>query len=358
MDIRSLIVKAKEVCKSTIKTVKTNSKKITDRLSRFSKEHKVPVTVISAVTVMVMLLSMVVIKSQDVSIYIDGEKAVSFTTLEADSERWLEIADVDVYEGDKVEFADGEVNIQRAFFITVSADGISKTFKTTKCTVENALEIAQVELSDTDEVSAELTSEVESEQHITVYRKTSKKITKTKSIDFETIKKNTDKLYEGETEVETKGEKGEKKLVYEISYTDGEETGRKLVSETVTKKPVDKVILVGTKKVPKVQTSGTPKKYKAVYTMRATAYTYGDDGGNVTATGIRPYKGIVAVDPKVIPLGSKLYIETSDGSYVYGTAVAADTGGAIKGNKIDLFMNSETECRRFGRRTVNVYVIG
>ena len=91
--------------------------------------------------------------------------------------------------------------------------------------------------------------------------------------------------------------------------------------------------------------------------MRASAYTYGEDGGNVTATGIRPYKGIVAVDPRVIPLGTKLYIETADGSYVYGTAVAADTGSAIKGNKIDLFLESESACNRFGRRTVNVYVL-
>lgn len=92
--------------------------------------------------------------------------------------------------------------------------------------------------------------------------------------------------------------------------------------------------------------------------MKATAYTYGDDGGNKTATGIRPYRGVVAVDPNVIPLGTKLYIETSDGRYVYGNAVAADTGGAIKGNRIDIFLESEQECISFGRRTVNVYIVG
>jgi len=68
-------------------------------------------------------------------------------------------------------------------------------------------------------------------------------------------------------------------------------------------------------------------------------------------------RGVVAVDPKVIPLGTKLYIESPDGSYVYGCAVAGDTGGAIKGNRIDLFMDTYSECMQFGRRTMNVYIL-
>ena len=72
---------------------------------------------------------------------------------------------------------------------------------------------------------------------------------------------------------------------------------------------------------------------------------------------MRAQRGVVAVDPRVIPLGTRLYIETADGSYIYGNAVAGDTGGAIKGNKIDLFMNSYSECMQFGRRTVNVYIL-
>ena len=65
----------------------------------------------------------------------------------------------------------------------------------------------------------------------------------------------------------------------------------------------------------------------------------------------------LAVDPSVIPLGSKLYIETSDGGYVYGYATAEDTGGAIKGNKVDLFFPTYNECMSFGRRSVKVYIL-
>ncbi|GAA0816133.1 3D domain-containing protein [Clostridium tertium] len=90
----------------------------------------------------------------------------------------------------------------------------------------------------------------------------------------------------------------------------------------------------------------------ATYSMTATAYT----GNGFTATGLKPVRdpnglSTIAVDPSVIPLGSKVHIEG------YGYAIASDTGGAIKGNKIDLYMNSEAECLSFGRRTVTVTII-
>lgn len=92
--------------------------------------------------------------------------------------------------------------------------------------------------------------------------------------------------------------------------------------------------------------------YLATYTMEATAYT----GGTVTATGSKPVRdpnGIstIAVDPSVIPLGSKVFIPG------YGYAVAADTGGAVKGNIIDLYLNSHDECISWGRRNVTLHLI-
>ena len=82
--------------------------------------------------------------------------------------------------------------------------------------------------------------------------------------------------------------------------------------------------------------------------MEATAYTW---TGNRTATGSWPSRGTVAVDPQTIPLGTKLYIEG------YGEAIAADTGGDIKGNRVDLYMETEEECWEFGRQPVEVVVI-
>lgn len=100
------------------------------------------------------------------------------------------------------------------------------------------------------------------------------------------------------------------------------------------------------------ENNGTSSDYLATYSMSATAYT----GHGLTALGLKPVRdpnglSTVAVDPKVIPLGSKVYVEG------YGYAIASDTGGAIKGNKIDLYFNSLEECYSFGRRTVTVHVV-
>ena len=96
---------------------------------------------------------------------------------------------------------------------------------------------------------------------------------------------------------------------------------------------------------------GIPR-YRAAYTMYASAYLPGDGGGSgVTATGMVARRGVVAVDPDIIPLGSRLYIPG------YGEAIAADTGGAIVGDTIDLCMESYDEAIEFGRRIVEVYVI-
>ncbi|MDS0524076.1 3D domain-containing protein [Clostridium sp. SHJSY1] len=97
---------------------------------------------------------------------------------------------------------------------------------------------------------------------------------------------------------------------------------------------------------------GAPTTYKKTLSMEATAYT----ANSITATGTTPVRNpnglsTIAVDPRVIPLGSKVYVVG------YGYAIAADTGGAIKGNIIDLFLNSNQECINWGRRNVTVYVI-
>ena len=98
--------------------------------------------------------------------------------------------------------------------------------------------------------------------------------------------------------------------------------------------------------------NGEPSKYSKVLTVEATAYSSQDPGnGNYTATGSRLKKGIVSVDPRLIPLGTKLYVEG------YGYAVADDVGGAIKGHRIDLAYDSRSEALQFGRQTVKVYVL-
>ena len=94
------------------------------------------------------------------------------------------------------------------------------------------------------------------------------------------------------------------------------------------------------------------RDYYSVLSMEASAYLPGDgNGAGITATGIRAGYGVAAVDPSIIPLGTRMYIPG------YGEAIAADTGGAIRGYMIDLCVESYSEAMQFGRRNVTVYIL-
>ncbi len=99
------------------------------------------------------------------------------------------------------------------------------------------------------------------------------------------------------------------------------------------------------------QNNSNNSQNNVVRTMNvvATAYT----GYSTTSTGQKPVWGTIAVDPRVIPYGTKVYIPQ------FGrTFIANNTGGAIKGNKIDIFMNSKKECYNWGRRTIEIQILG
>lgn len=103
--------------------------------------------------------------------------------------------------------------------------------------------------------------------------------------------------------------------------------------------------------------NGVPVHYKKLITGKATAYTY---TGNRTATGKKTRPGYIAVNPKQIPYGTKMFIRSSDGKYIYGYASAEDTGGFAKGKRIiaDLFFTTEKACNKFGVRNIEIYILG
>ena len=178
------------------------------------------------------------------------------------------------------------------------------------------------------------------------------KINKIIPIRAETESRENKDMFEGEKKVITKGEVGQKTESLKNTYVNGVLETTEVLKSEITKDPVKEVVEVGTKKG---TVAPNEKNAKRVIVMQATAYD--PTAGSKTAMGTRARVGAVAVDPKVIPLGSKLYIESIDGFASYGYATAEDTGGAIKGNRIDLFYNSNAEANRFGRRNVKVYVL-
>lgn len=150
-------------------------------------------------------------------------------------------------------------------------------------------------------------------------------------------------LPSGQEKVVQEGQPGVRYYKYQVTRENGEEVERRLVDTWIEVQPRPRVVAYSSRAYPAVAArAGETIK------MVATAYTH---TGNRTATGIWPYRGVVAVDPRVIPLGTRLYVEG------YGYAVAQDTGGLIKGNRIDVFMNSEAEAIQWGRRPVTVRIL-
>ncbi len=197
--------------------------------------------------------------------------------------------------------------------------------------------------------------------HQGVERKTNKIEMVDIEIPFDTQYVETDKLLPGKSEIQEKGEKGILRQVIKTFEVDGQIDHQQIQSSLELKSPKQEVILKNTKPVPKKKVliqspSATEGKgfelanesIRITLKVEATAYTY---TGNNTATGVAPRHGLIAVDPKVIAMGSKVYVEG------YGYAIAADTGGAIRGNKIDVFFPSFRQCIDWGRKSVQIYVL-
>jgi len=186
-----------------------------------------------------------------------------------------------------------------------------------------------------------------------------------------------DETEKGVTTTERAGKNGLREISYTEKLVNGVSVEKNITASTVVAQPVNAKQIVGTKEVVKtVKTSadveavswltpnsaieldknGNPVNYKSMMTVRATAYTY---TGNNCATGVAPKPGYIAVNPRVIPYGTKLYIKSPNGNYIYGYAVAADTGGFIRRHPtgIDLFLTSESACQSFGVRNMEVYIL-
>ena len=176
-------------------------------------------------------------------------------------------------------------------------------------------------------------------------------------LDFETEYQADPEMLEGTSKVLREGSKGSQTVRYEIKKSDGELISKDIISSEVVEEPVSKLVSYGTKKVT-TTSKGVVVAYKSVLNnFKATAYTACNVWGNATASGMYARRGVIAVDPSVIPMGTKVYVEGLNGASDYGYAIAGDTGGAINGNIIDLYMEDESTCRNWGVKRVNIYIL-
>lgn len=247
-----------------------------------------------------------------------------------------------------------DVTVKQKYDVTIVADGKTVTWHTGDTQVSNILAEAGIELGDDDLVSPSLDTKITEPTEIKVTRVTKEQKTQTQSIAYTTETRETSDLYKGESRVAQEGVNGVQENTLEYTYHDGVQVSCAKVAEEVITQPVKKIVEKGTKQQAVATSSGGSLNYSRVITVEATAYS----GGGLTASGTSARVGAIAVDPRVIPLGSRLYITSADGSsWIYGYAVAEDTGGAIKGNRIDLYFNSEAQCNSFGRQSAKVYVL-
>lgn len=323
--------------------------------------------ILMGVAVFAIILSVTFINMRKtVTMEIDG-KEETFVTYKGTVKDVLDTNGVEVNPKDKVQPAlnskvsEGDtISIKRAVSVELTVGDKQVKIDTAEDTIEEMLEVEEelknqgIEFNEgLDEITPALNTKITSNLKINLVKVEVKKELAKEAIDFDVVVETDANLDSGLEEVRQDGASGEKEVTYEIVYKNGEEFSRAVKSSKVVAEPVNKVVAQGTRKT-FASRDGQLLNYKSVIYCESTAYS----GGGVTATGTVPVRdpnGIstIAVDPRVIPLGSLVYVEG------YGRAVAADTGGAIKGNIIDVYVNSEAEAyNNWGRKyDVPVYIL-
>lgn len=257
-------------------------------------------------------------------------------------------------------------------YVTVTVD---KTLTTVQVqegdTVQDIIDRLNIKLGENDLVSQSLDAEPDASQPITINRVQLSYFDKVKTKPFETVRKADPHSYLGTEYVKREGVPYKKVDTYEKKIIDG---GEPIITKVKTKitKAKSEIICYGTKvdspspsglsashnvitnrdeeKHTITLSDGSTYSYSSISdSFAATAYC----GGGTTSTGRAAQIGVVAVDPSVIPYGTRMYI--TSGSIVYGVCVAGDTG--VHGHLIDLYFNTESHCRSFGRRGITVYFL-
>ncbi len=316
-----------------------------------------------------------------------GDDSEKVLTTAKTVQQLLNEEDIKLGEHDKINISpakniipDMTIEIEKAFQVVLHNGKKEEKLWTTSTTVADFLQQQDVKLGELDRVEPGLDEIVSPDKSIDIIRVEKVTDVVEEQIDYDVVTKEDGSLEKGTEKVVQEGQEGLVKKEFEIIKENEKEVKRTLISEEKIKESKDKIVAVGTKvtaapaakekassgdsqtsqasKVSNASEASNPaseSEGKEIY-MNATAYTADCNGcSGVTSTGINlhdnPDAKVIAVDPSVIPLGSKVWVEG------YGYAVAGDTGGAIKGNRIDVHVQSKGQASSFGRKNVKVRII-
>lgn len=308
----------------------------------------------------------------------DGERVVTYTSFATDpdavlGQMGLSLGERDTYTTQAVE-GGSAITIRRAQGITIQYHGQTMQVSGSGETVGELLSRLNLGITGEDMISHGLEEDTFDGMVLTIDREITQQEVYTRVIPHEVRRCRDASVPAGVEEVLIEGVDGEMQCVAAVTYRNGVQIQRKVQSETVTRAPVTEIIGEGIGEDPRetdpqalpqigdgyiTLPTGEVLTYYKSDTIRATAYTHTDTGcDRITATGTTVHWGTVAVDPRYIPYGTRMFIMASDGSYVYGLAEAEDCGGDIKGDRMDLYMPTFQQCMEFGRRRCTIYFLG
>ncbi len=289
------------------------------------------------------------------------DREISFSTRLDTVEKVLEELNIYLAPGDLVTPAldttivDGlEIEISRARPVFIHRKGKSIPVFTAEGCVGSILSSANIKRDANDVVYPDIDQNLPEDRIIKVANITYGEILEEELIDYDTQRREDSSLEAGITKIYKPGVKGLMQITYQVKYEDGIEVFREEKSRSKVKDASPQVILVGS--LQQVSRGGQDIRFDRALAVKSTAYCpcalcCGATGVGKTCTGVPAAKGVVAVDPEVIPLGTRVYI---DG---YGYALAADVGSAIKGNKIDVCFDTHAEALAWGLRDTKVYIL-
>lgn len=345
--------------------------RLTDRLKEISSSAKNGIALsLCSVFIVATCCSFAYATPNSVTIY-DAENApIHVKTTSANVGKVLSKQGIVLSDGDKMNISLNEeikdntvIEIYRSNPVNVTYHGETKEYQTTKKLVSDVLYEIGITVDADDVVSPRLTDTIEAGDTISIVVTDTQSVTVQEDIPFTSSERENAALAPGQRVVAQAGVNGVKESEYAITYQDGIEVSRELVRETVLSQPVAEIVEYGPEDVWQLGAipASKPIRFSKMEVFEATAYdaSPADNGkwAGKTSTGMPLTYGVVAVDPRVIPYGTKMYIESVDGQYVYGYAIAGDCGGAIKNKRVDLFFDSRATCNQFGRRAVNIYFL-
>ncbi len=290
-------------------------------------------------------------------------KKASGTVQDAINESDIELDENDIanFDLDAKLTPEMEIAIEKGVEVTLIADGEKKETLVPEGTVCNALDFLNMDLSSEDLINVDVFSSVYENMEIKISRVSYREVTRIEEIPYKTVVKQTDLLSRSTQQITTHGKAGQREVTVYETLVDGEISKSQEITSNVLVEPIDEIVLSGSKNNTK-QTSELKTIQKSENTGNckvvegsATAYTAPKSAK--TSTGATPIEGVtIAVNPKVIPYGSKVTVKSIGGNTIW-KGIAQDTGGALKNGSavVDLYMNNRSDCINFGRKKVKVY---